>query len=298
MNNWTAFHIFYHRFEKHDELIQLLTKEAYYWEEKKNLQKWFYLRYWEGGPHIRFRILNASQEARNHFYHQMTEFIAKNKPTEEVLTKEEYYKNHKFDGTPITNTDLLWYQDGEVKIFDYIPEYERYGGHEVMPFSETIFMHSSKITSYILKNYLKFEHKLIYGAALYFCIFQEVCKKFHLTPVEDFLETNIDFWKVYKSDSEDKIIKFFLNNEDNLNKIILTLEKEPTITPIITSILQEFQQIHKSIDSLEIKHSILGSHLHMTANRLGISPPFERGILIWILQRVTLMEKNVNPSNQ
>ncbi|MFS0788902.1 thiopeptide-type bacteriocin biosynthesis protein [Shouchella sp. 1P09AA] len=281
MNNWVAYHIFNHDFKQHNDLIILLSDQA-----KKNLaegsiDKWFFLRYWEGGPHIRFRVLNPTIETKMNFQNIIQSFVSSNS-TDVTLTKEQYFKDHLFDGEALDKDTLEWHENGEVRTYEYNPEYERYGGEHVMKFSESIFMLSSELVRLLLVKRKSFSHNLIYSAIISNILLKELYSCSDQKNLSNDLDFNINFWETFKSSNEDELLDFFEKNNSAIEKLTNQILIDEETGKLLHKIKEQMNFItSKGLTDDSIK-TIIFSHVHMTNNRLGASPPYERAILIWV----------------
>lgn len=281
MNNWVAYHIFNHDFKQHNELIILLSEQAKKDLREGSIDKWFFLRYWEGGPHIRFRLLNPTTETKVNFQNTIQSFISNNS-TDVTLTKEQYFKDHLFDGEDLDENDLDWHENGEVRTYKYSPEYERYGGEHVMEFSESIFMLSSELVSLLLVKRKSFSHNLIYSAIISNILLKDLYSCSEQKNLSNDLRFNIKFWETFKSSNEDEILDFFEKNDPSIKKITNQFLNDGETGNLFFRIKEQMNYItSKGLTDDSIK-TIIFSHIHMTNNRLGASPPYERAILIWI----------------
>lgn len=105
---------------------------------------WFFLRYWEGGPHLRVRLTGLGQEDRRRLLEDLQAKVALRRSAT-VITRDEYYGQHAFDGEPVDVDALPWYGDGQVVEIEYVPETVRYGGPEALRLSERMFRTSSEL---------------------------------------------------------------------------------------------------------------------------------------------------------
>ncbi len=105
---------------------------------------WFFLRYWEGGPHLRIRLAGLGQGDRQRLLGEMRSKVALRR-SDTAITRDEYYGQHAFDGEPVDIDALPWYGDGQVVEVRYVPETVRYGGPEALRVSERMFRTSSEL---------------------------------------------------------------------------------------------------------------------------------------------------------
>lgn len=143
--DWWAFHVF---------LSDPLAGEACLLDDimpalrgilaQGKASSWFFLRYWEGGPHLRVRLAGIDEGDRLRLLEQMRTRVALRR-SDTAITRDEYYRQHAFDGEPVDIDALPWYGDGQVEEIEYVPETVRYGGPEALRLSERMFRTSSEL---------------------------------------------------------------------------------------------------------------------------------------------------------
>jgi len=133
--NWISSYIFHDtNFEEIiSELIHPLISDL---KSKNLINQYFFIRYWEGGPHIRLRVTYQKEEDVK----KIKEKITNN--TNKFFTQEKY-RESKYS----------------LEYNDYIPEYDRYGGKQLMSVVEQHFQDSSQnILSIIKENSLTWNY--------------------------------------------------------------------------------------------------------------------------------------------
>ena len=117
--NWLSLHVFLSdpvRTERY--LRERLHPAIQRWRADRLLDRWFFIRYWEGGPHLRIRLAGPIAENEAHatavLSDRIAEFCADVPPT-----RDEYYRGHTFDGQPVVVDDLPWYAEGTVANIGY-----------------------------------------------------------------------------------------------------------------------------------------------------------------------------------
>ncbi|MFJ6463909.1 thiopeptide-type bacteriocin biosynthesis protein [Streptomyces sp. NPDC091387] len=112
---------------------------------------WFFIRYWQSGPHLRLRVGNltpdahAATEAALRTRHTLARRLA---PGEEPLAEEEYLDGAArlaAAGETGPNTAVRTLLAPGVHHAVYEPEFERYGGPAHMPAAEELFRLSSEL---------------------------------------------------------------------------------------------------------------------------------------------------------
>jgi hypothetical protein len=110
---------------------------------------WFFIRYWEGGPHLRLRLANVEPEDRRHFLEQLQPKVDLRRSAQ-AMTRETFYGQHSFDGEPVDVAKLPWFGDAHIAEIPYEPETVRYGGPAALPVSEELFTVSSELAVQIV----------------------------------------------------------------------------------------------------------------------------------------------------
>ena len=130
-SGWHSFHLFLHTGAQEvdafltDELAPLLDDLV----ARRQAAEWFFIRYGEGGPHLRIRVRALAAAAAA----ELPDTLAR-------LAKA------------LPATDGPWpSQHAEVRIVAYVPETERYGGRLALPVAEQVFAASSQLTVQALK---------------------------------------------------------------------------------------------------------------------------------------------------
>lgn len=143
MARWTSVHCFLadpalaERF-----LVERAAPVAKAWHAGGEVQRWFFVRYWEGGPHLRLRFEGtvAPAAAVEVLADGIDRWTSADPPR-----REAYYAAHSFDGAPVDRDALPWFAEGSVVAIDYQPEVVRYGGPAAMARSEALFERSSEL---------------------------------------------------------------------------------------------------------------------------------------------------------
>ncbi|PWK88357.1 thiopeptide-type bacteriocin biosynthesis protein [Lentzea atacamensis] len=92
--------------------------------------EWYFLRYWETGPHLRIRIKNAGDTTE-------LQAILRNLIAQQDFTTEQ--------------DEPGWLPHGDVREAEYVPETERYGGRDALPIAEEVFCRSTEVAVAVLK---------------------------------------------------------------------------------------------------------------------------------------------------
>jgi hypothetical protein len=266
-----------HYFIHHPEDQDLFVKGLIDVFQMRPQTKWFFIRYWHGGPHIRVRFVDEVN------IKEMLEQLMYNclEHKEYQLTKEEYYKNHTFDGKEEDATKLPFYANGVYKKIKYEPEHERYGRGERLEFSEMAFQVSSEIVSRFFKLTLNRNAKLGLSIFMfhYFLSFIDNKNKFLDLYYQYWNQMNAGNMNINLSHDSLNILEGIL---DNL-KLGEVFEQELSR---LTNLLISIQNSGISNDAFNY---IISSHIHMANNRLSVVPQMEA-----IIAKLLLTKEDTN----
>lgn len=129
---WLAAHLYYE-----EPLDIFLTKAVFPYIQKviqeRNPDQFFFIRYFEKGPHIRMRFkLNSDvcDEVKNDINNFFYNYFSRN-PSNRKIKNEDAIA-------------LDWFPNDSVQFIDYEPETERYGGEEGIVIAENQFQQSTE----------------------------------------------------------------------------------------------------------------------------------------------------------
>lgn len=147
MTPWSSLHLYVHgdRAAKDEFLLDVLAPAADRLVADGHATGWFFLRYWEGGPHIRFRVRDADPERLAELAEEARRWLAKNPPEISGPDPERFYAGlGGLDGAEAL-ARYGWHEHGEVVEAEYVPEADRYGGADALPAAEDLFVASTQV---------------------------------------------------------------------------------------------------------------------------------------------------------
>ncbi|WP_281873802.1 lantibiotic dehydratase C-terminal domain-containing protein [Nocardia sputorum] len=153
-SSWVSAHIFYHGSLTTvlTDLVAPLTQEL---SSGGSIRDWFYLRYWDGGPHVRLRLLPAHGVAagpiRRGVLSAATTFFEVN-PSRTHLSQRDYRSYaHRLAAREGAQTfsDTL-FPNQSVRFIEYAREHDRYGTGRAIVAVEQHFGRSSRIATAIV----------------------------------------------------------------------------------------------------------------------------------------------------
>lgn len=112
------------------------------------LAGWFFIRYWEGGPHLRLRLRGADAQAVERVRNLLNTALAPLDHNRDSIDPAAYYATflNRADGA----AGQRWEEHGVVRDQPYEPEVQRYGGPAAMELSEQFFETSSAFAAQLL----------------------------------------------------------------------------------------------------------------------------------------------------
>jgi thiopeptide-type bacteriocin biosynthesis protein len=141
--SWTSLHCFVSwRTEHIDEfLTDVLAPLLDGLRAEGRITDWFFIRYWQGGPHMRVRFRSADARTAAFVGARLAELVAAMPYPAIEIESDRYYA--ALGGQAAAST--AWHPHGEVVGIPYEPETERYGGVPALPVAEEVFCRSSEI---------------------------------------------------------------------------------------------------------------------------------------------------------
>lgn len=268
---WLAFHFHYH--ERQDRLLEeLLRPLVAALAERGEIDSFFFVRYLLGGPHIRLRLrLSGDREAVAAEVREAGERFFAASPSQAPLSEEKVRAiNREILQGDATETDEAVYPDNFVRPAPYEPEIERYGGPELFPESLAFFA----LSSYRVLRWL---HGKGGDPA------QRLSFAFHLLALQALgssrdgrellalLRYPVPSWEaapaaVLVEKGDEAFERQKASHVQALRRRVETVVDGPLLGE---DLLAE-RTLERKLREVRDRPRILSSHLHMTANRLGL----------------------------
>ncbi len=310
---WISAHLFYH-----DDLTPLLTGCVRPLVEELRreglIDKYFFIRYWLGGPHVRLRLLPALTTTERQIKRRVEERVqaffnaypstnqiderAYDRLTEQ-LSRLEYQEDRR---VPLYANNSLHY-------IPYVPEYEHYGGWEVMPEVETHFMESSELALELLGRGISRNQRTAHGTSVFLLTLALGGTGCEYLAGE--CEKHLNAWRHVLSEAAEQVAAQFerqyQQQRENLQRLVgslLHMVRQHTIEQSELPAARWFvcaRKLYQHLAGLEAAHAlqissrfsqisapmqILRRCVHMHSNRLGISV-LEEAYMLFLLQQLT-----------
>lgn len=274
---WRALHLYIHDITCHNTfLTEYLKPEIDSMESNSLLEQFFFIVYWQGGNHIRFRYKSNNYDLVETRIKQCFDKFAEKYEPVYVLDEATYYSLYENNKEQVTNLQLV--KDKTMMLMQYEPEIERYGGVLCMPHNETLFSLSSKYALQIRQEAGMSMIKRIIGALDMFAV--------AIKMVEDkdaFLWLYRKYWLEFAPSNKNGTLSVE-NIASKYKKRYLDLmqcthsyyaEWEKTLKQE----MKEICSVQTSYPNAETAFAmVLSSQIHMTNNRLGVFPQMEAAL--------------------
>lgn len=160
--DWVSAHVFFHG--DLDTLLEnLVSPLAGELMDQGLTRRFFFLRYWDGGPHVRLRVLPADERSgehvREHIARRCEEYLSRH-PAPDRMTHEEYLRwaallAQREEVTPSPHL----YPNNSVEFIPYVRERHRFGTGPSIEAVERHFGESSQIALELLSPRPSAQHR-------------------------------------------------------------------------------------------------------------------------------------------
>ncbi|MEU6714630.1 thiopeptide-type bacteriocin biosynthesis protein [Nonomuraea sp. NPDC046802] len=138
-SEWHALHV--HRHERQDEFLVDGLAPAL-----TSVESFFFLRYWQGGPHLRVRVLldsGLAEPALDQLTERLSGYLA-SRPAGDFDV--EGFRQAQVTMAELESSDAEEIYPGDtIRRVPYEPEYDKYGGTEGVAIAERLFAASSRV---------------------------------------------------------------------------------------------------------------------------------------------------------
>ncbi len=244
------------------------------------IDRFFFIRYAEHGPHIRLRLQLSSEEARPDQLQLLTERC------------ETFFRDHPSDEPfPLSSSGTTMYLPNTIQYIAYHPEIKRYGTHQTIHLAERQFQASSQAVLHLLTQYESWNESRALSAAILLHIYLTAPCMSSLQAI-CFFQAFSEEWlpEVHKTEYREA----FENSYQQMRR---------TLIPYIQNVWQQvadesFDEVwqqdhiqsmreidasyHLHIPSIAQRMEIYQSFVHMTHNRLGV-PNHEEAWIAYLI---------------
>ncbi|EAC3367785.1 hypothetical protein AK914_09290 [Listeria monocytogenes] len=269
---WTSLHIYY--YDNQDYLVRNLIYPVIADIEKQ----FFFIRYWDGGPHIRLRVKNLKESHTKYLVEQCSLFLKKN-PSTISIDAEIYSRQSKAlseqekEGTIIK--ELI--ENNSIKLEKYNRESEKYFGIQGLKIAEEQFYYSSQLVISFLMEKPNVKKKYIFSSILINILIDIFLTDMSFSEKTEYLDYYISYWTNFTKTSHSEVLKWRKNISTEM--ILFCINPLNIISQtLLDDIVQQFSNTYQAIQEklpLKAKYSLLFNFIHLTNNRLGLNPKDE-----------------------
>lgn len=213
-NIWLAAYLYYAEPWEH-LLTDAVMPFVYRAFEKKWVEQFFFLRYWERGPHIRLRFNGKKQKLEEELRPEIQTFFS------------NYFQRYPSNRNDSESRKKLppnqqWYQNNSIQYINYEPEINRYGGLTGMSIAEEHFESSSRTVLQIIDESPDWNYDRALGSAI------QMHLGFAFSLGMDLTETK-EFYSRYYKDG----FKYAYSHNETLTPEELTNRKAETLNAFV-----------------------------------------------------------------
>lgn len=148
MSRWSALHVHLHGGPEQAEAVlrSHIVPATGELLARGDASSWFFVRYWEGGPHLRWRVADASPATVRRLRDELTAVVAALPAPD--LHPDDWYARFGAAGEGIDRAG--WQPHGTVREQPYLPEIDRYGGPAAIGPAEELFAASSRVAGTLI----------------------------------------------------------------------------------------------------------------------------------------------------
>jgi thiopeptide-type bacteriocin biosynthesis protein len=273
------------------------------------VSRYFFIRYWLGGPHIRWRLMlaeDASEDAVKAVIEPvLTAFLARRPALFEADNSQlKGYYRQMFEAEYGKEELIAKYgEDGEIPGYDnntfhyieYEPEYERYGGELGVDLAERHFEVSSDIVLKLTDETNVHVRSIVMGHAVQLML--QICYGFFGDDeaVGEFLERYREFWQSFYQQDRSRLFPIFDRKytkmaerlQRRIDEVRENIHDHSQGTEVERKWAAHVRQMRAELGALykegkldlpaEMQSEgaalayLLTSYVHMTNNRIGVS---------------------------
>ena len=155
-DNWVSVHVFFHGDLNRVIIgaVSALVGEA---EAAVLCTNWFFLRHWDGGPHLRLRLRGTDRRAARCLRAHVSEHCAmylRNEPADRCIENSEYCNMAERFATweGVTDYRTEMYPNNSIRFIPYHPEHARYGSGRTLEAVERHFGEASRMALAVLRE--------------------------------------------------------------------------------------------------------------------------------------------------
>ncbi|MFE2752791.1 thiopeptide-type bacteriocin biosynthesis protein [Actinosynnema sp. NPDC059335] len=241
---------------------------------------WFFIRYWETGPHLRVRLRDAEGHVEE-IADQVRHAVAAAGHPETPLDPDGFYA--------ALGTDGDWLPHGDVREVPYVPEVERYGGPDALPVAEEVFCRSTDVAVAVLRAARTPRAKL--SAAVELVMATTSALGLDRPAAASWLRTLAASWRRHHEPATAPTMSSHLAaHRLHADRAATLSARWDRLASAPTGAVAYWSRQVRA----DLPRDVWASQLHMLLNRLGIGPDEER-TLCWLVAATALGPAGLTP---
>jgi thiopeptide-type bacteriocin biosynthesis protein len=268
---------------------------------------WFYIRYWEGGPHLRLRLRGTDAATGEWLREELGRLLAEAPYVPARLDGSTYYQAL---GGHAARSAAGWHEHGDVREIDYVAETGRYGGTAALPIAEDLFCRCTDVAVRIVAATPDPRARL--AAATELTIATAMALGLDRLAAARWLRMHAGSWR-WNSEvamlptalMQERTSRVLATQAGTLNqrwaRTAAAIDADPQgqRSPV-TGWAAAVREAGERLAGLEPDATpgrwlgVWGSQLHMLFNRLGITPDEERSVC-WLVAGTALAPGGLEP---
>lgn len=223
MGEWVSLHVFYASdanpivVETVRPLVEQLRRDGL-------IDGWFFIKYWQEGPHLRIRLRPSSPAVREEVTRRamdaLEDFLRRRPALYENdvegladLYKKMYlaeYGEARWNEEYGPDGRMPFRPNNSIAIIPYEPEYDRYGGKVGIQIAEWHFEHSSDMVAYLLATSNTHVRPVLLGLAAQLSLMSAYTFLGTDAAVRTFFQRYRNFWETaYQEPGDEKLHRSF-----------------------------------------------------------------------------------------
>jgi thiopeptide-type bacteriocin biosynthesis protein len=275
VQGWHSYHLVYHGDRDHALSTLITPLVGKLWAEGK-IDRFFFIRYSLGGPHLRLRlrvICGWERAVAERIQSAAANFFAQFPSSTSVDLEQIRRVNRSILAHDAYETEDVVYANHSMQQVPFRPEVERYGGPELLAASLDVFALSSVAALRFLVALLGKPRSQFLAAALQ--LLARSCWSFATGPEESAYVLDAFIASRGLAPILEHGVRAYDKQREPFRELVRHVmeelaEGQPEPTRALTCGMQRLSYEFRDTDTA-VRRRIGWSHMHMTANRIGLS---------------------------
>lgn len=292
---WVSLHMFDHGMTR--PILPTLIPLFEAWKESGLASRAFYLHHWEGGPHVRVRVLPSDPATHSILQVLVTQALhdIMSASTSHIQLDVKQYRQQIQALQVLEDNDAMYdiQPDGHVLRILYRTEWERYGGEKFRTNIIDLFDESSRVAGTTFLKQQTVVQRWHLGLVTSILVLKAVLRVSPKEPLDQ-LQYMADFWRGGLQSRQEEFIPW-ITSRFKTHSTRLTAYLYGSYAPILSSsemllidsMINHFCAVASLDSEQKASQAVLGL-LHLHHNRLGLS--YWHETQLWNLLHLTAQQ--------